>query len=265
MMGRDAVATEGWWDAIEPARTAFFLDVDGTLLGFEDHPGDVVADAALLRLLERLRAAAGGALALVSGRMIADLDRIVAPLTLPAGGVHGAELRLADGREETGGGTCVPALRAEAEAYAARWGLWVEAKGATTFAVHYRRAPEREGEVLAFLDDLVAGHELMVQAGKMVAEVKPVDLDKGTAVARLMATAPFAGRMPLFLGDDLTDEHGFEAVLSMGGVAIKVGEGATRAPRHLADTDAVRAFLEHLCRGASTGEVTSPPVDPKPA
>ena len=247
-MRNGVVAHEDWWDAVAPARTAFFLDVDGTLLGFKDHPDDVVADPALLRLLKRLRAGAGGALALVSGRMITDLDRIVAPLILSAGGVHGAELRFADGREELGGGNHLPALRAEAEAYAERGGLWLESKGRTTFAIHYRRAPEREDDVLAFLDSLVAGHDLMVQPGKMVAEVKPAKLDKGTAIGRLMEHAPFAGRVPLFMGDDLTDEHGFRAVLAVGGIAIKVGEGATIAPKRLADTDAVRAFLDYICQ-----------------
>ena len=227
-MRMGTAAAEGWWDEIAPTRTAFFLDVDGTLLGFKDHPQDVVADPELLDLLPRLRGVAGGALALVSGRMIVDLDRIVAPLTLPAGGVHGAELRFADGT-----------------------GSWLEAKGRSTFAIHYRRAPEREGEILHFLDRLVAGEDLMVQAGKMVAEVKPSNLDKGTAIARLMGSVPFAGRVPLFMGDDLTDEHGFRAVLAMGGVAIKVGEGETIESRRLAGTDAFRAFLEHLCQKIS--------------
>ena len=243
--------SEGWWDEIAPARTAFFLDVDGTLLGFKEHPGDVVADPALLDLLGRMRLAAGGALALVSGRTIADLDRIVAPLVLPAGGVHGAALRFADGREETSGGDHVVALRAAAEAFAARTGAWVEAKGRTTFAIHYRRAPALEGEVLRFLDDLVAGEDLMVQGGKMVAEVKPANIDKGTAITRLMADAPFAGRVPLFVGDDKTDEHGFGAALAMHGVAIKVGTEPTLAPRRIADVSAVRTFLEHLCRKTS--------------
>ncbi len=239
---------ETWWDDIAPARAAVFLDVDGTLLGFKDHPQDVVADPALLDLLGRLREAAGGALALVSGRLIADLDRIVAPLVLPAGGVHGAELRFADGRETVGGEGPILAIRAEAEAYVARTGLWLEPKGRSTFAIHYRRAPEREGEVLRFLDGLIAGQDLMVQRGKMVAEVKPANVDKGVAIARLMGSAPFAGRVPLFVGDDLTDEHGFEMVLALGGVAVKVGTGPSLAARRLADPDAVRAFLDHLCR-----------------
>ncbi len=248
MMEQGGAGVDGWWDEVEPARTAFFLDVDGTLLGFKDHPQDVVADPTLLALLERLRRAAGGALALISGRMIADLDRIVAPLVLPAGGVHGAELRFADGREQVGGGARVPAIRAEAQAFVERAGLWLEAKGRSTFAIHYRRFPEREGEVLEFLEGLVAGQDLMVQAGKMVAEVKPSDVDKGTAIARQMETAPFAGRVPLFIGDDLTDEHGFRVVLAMGGVAIKVGEGTTLAARRLASPVTVAAFLDHVCQ-----------------
>ena len=247
-MRMGTATAEGWWDEIAPTSTAVFLDVDGTLLGFKDHPQDVVADPALLDLLPRLRAAAGGAVALVSGRMIADLDRIVAPLILPAGGVHGAELRFADGREESGGGDRVVAIRNAAEAFVERLGLWLEPKGWSTFAIHYRRAPEREDEILRFLDTLVAGEDVMVQPGKMVAEVKPSNVDKGTAIARLMETAPFAGRLPLFMGDDLTDEHGFGAVLAMDGIAIKVGDGATVAPRRLADTEAVRAFLGYLVK-----------------
>ena len=250
-MTEDGTLVDDWWDGIEPTRTAAFLDVDGTLLGFKDHPADVVADPALLDLLRRLREATGGAVALVSGRMIADLDRIVTPLVLPAGGVHGAELRFADGREEVGGGNRVLAIRSEAQAYVERTGLRLESKGHSTFAIHFRHAPEREGEVLRFLRDLVAGQELMVQSGKMVAEVKPANLDKGTAIARLMEGAPFAGRVPLFVGDDLTDEHGFRAVLAMGGVAVKVGAGQSLAPRRLADTGAVRRFLGHLCRKIS--------------
>ena len=247
-MAGGAVQAEGWWNEIAPTRTAVFLDVDGTLLGFKDHPGDVVADPALLALLGRLGGAVGGALALVSGRMIADLDRIVAPLVLPAAGVHGAELRYADGREVVGGGGRVPAIRAEAQAFVERTGLWLEAKGQSTFAIHFRRAPEREGEVLRFLDTLVTGEDLMVQSGKMVAEVKPANVDKGTAIARLMEDAPFAGRVPMFVGDDLTDENGFRAVLASGGIAVKVGGGPSIASRRLDGIEAVRSFLGHLCQ-----------------
>ncbi len=240
-----------WWDDVDVGATAFFLDVDGTLLGFKDQPQDVVADPTLLDILRRLRQAAGGAVALVSGRMTADLDRIVEPLVLPAGGVHGAELRFADGRKIVRKSHELAAVRPAAEALAACAGLIFEAKGATAFAIHYRRAPEREQEVLRALEGLVVGHDLMVQRGKMVAEVKARDLHKGAAIEALMGSAPFVGRSPLFIGDDLTDEHGFAAVLALGGRAVKVGAGETIASDRLTDPFDVRAFLEHVCRKIS--------------
>ena len=238
---------QAWWNDIEARATAFFLDVDGTLLGFKDRPNAVVADAALLETLERLRQAADGAVALVSGRLIADLDRIVAPLLLPAGGVHGAELRFSDGCRTATRSEDLDAVRPSAEAFAARSGLMFEAKGAAAFALHYRGAPEREGEVLRTLDDLVAGHALMVQRGKMVAEVKAADIHKGAAIEALMRSPPFAKRSPLFIGDDLTDEHGFAAVIALGGTAIKVGTGETIAHHRLENPNEVRHFLRHIC------------------
>ena len=240
-----------WWREIEPSHTAFFLDVDGTLLGFEERPEDVVADAALLDILRTLGERSGGALALVSGRMISDLDRIVAPLTLPAGGVHGAELRFADGRREAAAGTAIAEVRAAAETFvAAHPGLRLEDKGGAAIALHYRQAPGRKDEVRAFLDATVTDDALAIQHGKMVAEVKPAGCHKGKAIDALMATPPFAGRVPLFMGDDLTDEHGLATVNELGGVSIKVGaaDEATVARHRLADTSAVHDFLVYLCK-----------------
>ena len=237
-----------WARAIRPEATAFFLDVDGTLLGFKDRPEDVVADAALLALLTDLRQAANGAVALVSGRMISDLDRIVSPLVLPAGGTHGAELRFADGHREMPAGDVLEHLREEARVFvAARPGLMLEDKGAT-IAIHYRHAPEHAGAIGQFLATAVEGHDLAVQHGKMVAEVRPRGRHKGVAIDTLMRTAPFSGRRPLFIGDDLTDEHGFESVNAMDGLSIKVGHAdeATVARHRLADTLAVRAFFQKI-------------------
>ena len=240
-----------WQDAIQPDTTAFFLDVDGTLLGFKDRPEDVVADAELLSLLRRLEHAAGGALALVSGRMISDLDRIVAPLVLPVGGVHGAELRFADGRRDALDGEALTDVLAAAQAFVeVRPGLRLESKGGSTFAIHYRAAPDRKDEIATFLDEAVADRDLMVQHGKMVAEIKSSRCHKGLAIAALMDTDPFAGRVPLFIGDDLTDEHGFETVVALDGLAIKVGDASepTIAPYRVVDVIAVRALLERICR-----------------
>lgn len=238
-----------WRMAIRPAETAFFLDVDGTLLGFKERPEDVVADAELHDLLRRLRALASDAVALVSGRTVEDLDRIMSPLVLPAGGVHGADLRFADGRRETIEGDALTEVREQTQVFvAAHEGLRFEDKGGTTFALHYRQAPDLADEVARFLDGVIEGRDLMVQHGKMVAEVKPKSCHKGIAIETLMREPPFAGRMPFFLGDDLTDEHGFETVNGFGGVSVKVGAGETIAQHRLAGTDEVRDLLANICR-----------------
>ena len=213
-----------WQRDIDIAGTALFLDVDGTLLGFKERPEDVVADDSLREILQVLQTRTDGALALISGRAIADLDRIMAPLVLAAGGTHGAEMRWPDGRRETIDAAALAQVRPLAQGFVeARDGLVLEDKGAA-LAVHFRRVPMLEGEVGRFLEDAVTGHDLMVQHGKMVAEVKSSRSSKGMAIATFMKTAPFTGRVPLFIGDDKTDEHGFESANALGGVSIKVGD-----------------------------------------
>lgn len=243
---------EEWWTTIDPARTAFFLDVDGTLLGFKSRPEDVLADPDLLDLLERLRDAAGGALALVSGRKIADLDRIMAPLHLPAGGVHGAEIRFADQRRESFDNAALGKIRDAARDFVeANDGLRLEDKGAT-IAIHYRQAPSLAGPVRSFLEAAIVEPDLMVQHGKMVAEVKSIRCHKGLAIATLMREPPFVGRRPLFIGDDLTDEYGFATVNELEGISIKVAPSDERtvARYTLADLKEVRDFLYSACRTA---------------
>lgn len=237
-----------WQDGITVENVAFFLDVDGTLLGFKDRPQDVIADDDLRRLLSTLQTAAGGAVALVSGRTIADLDRIMFPLRLLAAGTHGAEIRGSDGRIRSAGGEALAALRPAFEAFIAeRPGLLLEDKGAA-FAIHYRLAPQRHDEVIAFVMHQTQSQDLMVQEGKMVAEVKTSHSSKGSAITSMMGEPPFAGRTPLFVGDDLTDEHGFAIVNKLNGVSIRVSLGeATVAHHRLADVDAVRRFLSRIC------------------
>ncbi len=239
-----------WQRGIDPARIALFLDVDGTLLDFKERPEDVVADAALRDVLETLRSRTDGALALISGRQVADLDRIMAPLVLAAGGTHGADLRWPDGRREVMDAEALARIRPLVRAFVAtREGLVLEDKGAA-LALHFRRVPMREGEVGRFLEDAVIGHDLMVQHGKMVAEVKSGRSSKGMAIETFMDAAPFAGRVPLFIGDDLTDEHGFTSVNALEGVSIKVGDEHERTVAHhrLAGVRDVLAFLNTLCR-----------------
>ena len=233
---------------ISAANSAFFLDVDGTLLEFKSRPEDVVADDSLRALLARVRADAGGALALVSGRTLADLDRIVSPLLLPAAGTHGAELRFADGHRETTESTVLDAVRAVAKRFVEEHsGLSLEDKGAS-LAIHYRTAPEWSADIADFLERLVVQDDLMVQHGKMVAEVKTARSDKGKAIDVLMQSPPFAGRTPLFIGDDLTDEHGFRVVRKRDGVSIKVGTGNTLAQYRLNDPEEVLDFLRRITR-----------------
>jgi len=227
--------------------SAYFLDVDGTLLDIRPRPEDVVADEGLRILLTALAAAADGALALVSGRRIDDIDRIFAPLAFPAAGLHGAEIRFPDGSRILAQSGVMDFARPELGAFVARHpGLRLEDKGAT-LAVHFRQRPELASEVLRALA-AVAHEGLAVQEGKMVAELKQVQYAKGAAIASLLEAAPFLGRRPVFIGDDLTDESGFCFVNAQGGVSIRVGpaEGTSAARFCLDDPAGLRRELGAL-------------------
>ena len=234
---------------------AFVLDLDGTLLEHEAHPQAVSISAGLLRLLDDLRAASGGALALISGRAIADIDRLFAPLTLPAAGQHGMELRLASGalrRHAPATELLRRATSAVELVAAAHPGLLFEDKG-ISMALHYRHAPQMQHTLARAMRNITAslGDEFVLQEGKFVFELKPSGRDKGTAIVEFIREAPFAGRLPVFVGDDLTDEHGFEAVNALGGHSVKVGPGESHARWRLADTAAVLAWLEEYAIGAT--------------
>lgn len=239
-----------------PAASAFFLDVDGTLLAIATTPASVTVDPGLPRLLARLRDATGGALALISGRAIAALDRLFGSLRLPAAGQHGAE------RRDAAGGIHAHAIhasglgeaRAAARAFAGSHpGVLVEDKG-LSLAVHFRQAPAAESALRARLEAVVAGSggELALQPGKMVFEIKPAGRDKGTAIAEFMAELPFRDRFPVFIGDDVTDEYGFSMVNDLGGLSVKVGDGASCARARLAGVEEVRDWLEAYLRGCET-------------
>jgi len=233
-----------------PAATqghALFLDVDGTLLELAHHPGAVEVSAELVTLLRRLGGELDGALALISGRSLEDLDRLFTPLVLPAAGVHGLERRGADGIvHHAAAADLLDGLRRPLQSFAGvHKGLLVEDKG-RSLALHYRAAPALAGEAEAFLEDLVGKHgaALQLKRGKMVFEVQPGGADKGTAITDFMAEAPFGGRRPVFIGDDVTDEDGFAAVNRLGGLSIRVGDGAASAAAYcLADEPSVFAWL----------------------
>lgn len=221
------VRTGGLIELLSLECSALFLDVDGTLLEIRPKPSDVIADLALQDLLGRLQLPLKGALALVSGRMIEDLDRIFAPVILPAAGLHGAELRFADGVRTFAKAESMECLRPPIKAFlSAHQGLVLEDKGAT-LALHYRQRPELAEVILAFLAPLARQSGLAIQQGKMVFELKSAEADKGTAIAELLRTPPFFGRRPVFIGDDLTDEAGFAEVNKKGGLSLRIGEDET--------------------------------------
>lgn len=234
-----------------PDRVALFLDLDGTVLDLAPTPDAVSIPDATLDAVARLAERLGGALAVVTGRSLADVDHILSPLRLPAAALHGAELRRRGGGRSAGSSEAPPSrLTAALGAFVdARPGLALEDKGASV-AVHYRATPDRGAEVRERVGDLVdrlaPGHEL--QPGKMVVEVRPRGVDKGAALRMLMEDAPFAGRSPLVCGDDLTDEFAFEAALDLGGGAVIVGdvERPTAAGFGVATPAEFRAWLLEL-------------------
>jgi trehalose 6-phosphate phosphatase len=212
---------------------ALFLDFDGTLVELADAPDAIEVPGELSGLLERLAARLDGRLAIVSGRALGDLDRHVACGGVALSGSHGLELRLADGKAAP---VPRPAGLDEARREVRRFaetgeGLLVEDKPASV-ALHFRQAPERGREVAAFAAALAARTGLIVQEGKMVAELRPSGADKGDALRALMREPAFAGARPLFMGDDLTDEHAFAAAAELGGAGVLVGPGRATAARY---------------------------------
>ncbi|MEZ5931275.1 MAG: trehalose-phosphatase [Alphaproteobacteria bacterium] len=240
-------------------RSALFFDVDGTLVAIEKEPEAVVVSDALRALLERLIRATGGALALVSGRSIEQLDRLFTPLAFSASGLHGLERRLLPaGVARTYEATeALEAARAELARFAeGHAGTLFEDKG-LTLALHYRMAAEHREKARALVQKLVNSHpdDLVLLEGKMVFELKPPGFDKGRAIADFMEQPPFQGRCPIFAGDDVTDEAGFMTIKEMQGVAIKVGadERPTEAGYGVADVDAMLAWLDRLPEHAGEG------------
>lgn len=223
-----------------------FLDLDGTLLHLRDDPATIPADPALLELLADCARRLDGALAVISGRPIADLDICFAPLRFAAAGIHGAERR-----GTTGAASALPAdvrLRDAAKQIAhAMQELpmsQLEDKGAS-LALHWRRAPQHAAALRqlaqAALQDLGPGFRLL--EGNCVIELLPQGIDKGDAVKAFLQEPPFKGRRPVFVGDDITDLPGFAAARDAGGHGIAVGQRVT-ADFRFVDIDAVRAWLK---------------------
>jgi trehalose 6-phosphate phosphatase len=244
-------------------RWALFLDVDGTLVAIAATPEQARPDPALLPLLERLSRVSEGALALVSGRSLASIDQLFAPLLLPAAGLHGWERRRSDGSVVRREPVAAPLarLRPRLAAYAAaRPGLLLEDKGAS-LALHYRLVPERGAALRRFARDLAAAEpELRLLTGRKVVELQPRGADKGQAILAFLDEPAFAGRRPVFAGDDATDEDGFAAVNAAGGVSLRVVDTETRGRRHstarysLQGMATLREWLDALAQRLDTGE-----------
>jgi trehalose 6-phosphate phosphatase len=240
--------------------SAIFLDFDGTLTELAARPDAVVIAPGLPETLRRLSGALNGALAIVSGRPVAEIDHYLYPTVLPVAGVHGAERRGSDGHLRRMAAPNIDLVVAAAQALAARYpALLVEVKPGAV-AVHYRQAPELEHICLdAMTQALSLADGMVLLRGKMVVELKPHRASKGLAVRSfLQDDAPFKGRCPWFIGDDVTDEAAFEAVQSMRGVAIKIGAGETLAQHRLDSPAELRRWLDAAVDTAlreSSGEV----------
>ncbi|HEX2596273.1 MAG TPA: trehalose-phosphatase [Luteimonas sp.] len=228
---------------------ALFLDVDGCLLDFADAPDAVRVPHALRATLGDLAQRLQGAVALVSGRSLASIDALFAPLWLPASGLHGIERR---NRDRSVAAPAAPpameAIRAEARQIAGAYpGALVEDKG-PALALHWRVAPQAATALRAFAD--VALPRLpgyCLQHGDSVVELRPAHSDKGNAILALMDEAPFRGHVPVFVGDDLTDESGFAVVNAHAGISVLVGDREPSAAHYgLPDPAAVRDWLSMI-------------------
>jgi trehalose 6-phosphate phosphatase len=221
---------------------ALFLDFDGTLAEIGPDPDAIWLPRGTHRDLELLAHRLGGALAILSGRDLRDLAR-----RAPAGvwrlGGHGLEV-LPPGMEPPVATARPPdAVLASLEDISNHPRVRLEIKGPVV-AIHYRAAPDEEPACLVAAEAAaLAVPGYVMQAGKMVVEVKPAGAHKGTALRRLMGVPPFAGRRPVMLGDDTTDEDAMHAALELGGTAVKVGLGESVAPRRAQDPEGVRDWV----------------------
>lgn len=232
---------------LDVRRHALFLDLDGTLVDFAAHPEEVIASDELRLLLQRLAHAMNGAVAIITGRTIASADAVLDGALVHVAGVHGAEHRSGDATKHSFSDLSpIAAAVADAQALIANGALDadIENKGAA-LVMHYRRAPQFADAIRRAAAELAQRHGLNILEGKMVIELKLGLRTKADAVADFMSAAPFSGRIPIAIGDDVTDEDAFVAVRQNGGNAILVGEArATAASWRLPDTQAVFGWLQ---------------------
>jgi trehalose 6-phosphate phosphatase len=243
-------------EPIDIRKTAILLDIDGTLLDLAPTPHDVRVPPTLRRTLERLHECTSGALALVSGRSLDDIDLIFKPLKLSAVGGHGAEIRhLANGSANRS-----VALPLDDELKQQLFNIAqldpaiiIEDKD-YSLAIHYRLAPDKRRAIEDAIDEIGAElppDSIEVLPGKAVIEVKKIGFNKGTAIRELMSQPPFAGRRPVFVGDDTTDETAFAVMPEFDGLAVSVGRMVPGVAKRFETPSDVRRWLERIAK--STG------------
>ncbi|WP_241622667.1 trehalose-phosphatase [Rosenbergiella australiborealis] len=234
---------------------AFFFDIDGTLAPLQDMPNAVQIPATVIEQLIDLSKLSDGAVAFVSGRPLNQIDHLTQPLRGAAAGTHGAEIRTLDG-QHLGASADTQQLRAIEQQLALHTdsmdGVWIEKKG-VAFAVHYRQAPTAQQVLHQIVQRIVDGYPAFtVQAGKCVWEIKPRGYDKGKAINYLMMTPPFIGRIPVFIGDDVTDEAGFHIVNQQQGISIKIGAGDSEATHRFAEVEQLYRWIGNLLNNKIT-------------
>jgi len=229
----------------EIGRYAVFLDLDGTIAEIADHPDAVHIPQPTLRLLASICDRTNHALAVISGRDIHGIDRLLNPLKLPVAGVHGLQRRDADGVMHAKDTPAIrPVVLSLEEAIGKEPGIVIEQKPGAV-ALHYRLRPDLERRCCAIVKEIVDRRsDFRLISGKMVFEIVPKGGDKGQVIETFLGELPFYGRRPLFAGDDVTDETGFRVMNALGGVSIKIGDGETAARFRAVN---VRQFRNWLC------------------
>ena len=247
---------------------AIFTDFDGTLVEIAETPDAVEVSSELTEQLDRAAQDFDHAFAVITGREIADIDRFLSPLHLPVAGAHGAQRRRADGTMLDLDSAISAAAEAIADAVSplvmAHPALLLEPKDGAV-ALHYRQAPELENECLLVMQEAIADHpDFTLVPGKMVIEARPAGFDKGSALRAFMQEEPFVGRLPIFIGDDTTDEDAFRVAQELGGIGIKLGPGETIARMRSADVASVHALLQGLADMATRAQAPAAVAEQDP-
>ncbi len=236
-----------------PEGVAMFLDIDGTIVDIADNPKSVVVSPELKKLVGDLEECLNGAVAFVSGRSIAEVDNLFKPLHLPTSGKHGVERRDASGQTHkyvSGASEQMINIKNNLKCFSNKNPGTILEDKTETVALHYRLSPKVETQALDLISQLISNQEdLELLVGKMVLEVRPKIAHKGTAISKFMVEDPFSGKIPIFIGDDTSDEDGFRAVNARGGISICVNpESESNARWSLKNVSSVLYWLTNFVK-----------------